>query len=83
MEIRHGQQFPVALGNPVLLGAHLASGAMTVAAGMINVACGAANIALLDMPTQSFGAASQNGTPCFALRRTERMIDKISLATGT
>jgi len=77
MEVGHRQQFAPSLDEPGFLGAGLAQRAMAVAAGVIDVARGAAGLAGLDMAAELGGAAGDDGAPDLRLGHGQRMRGEI------
>lgn len=66
-------------GDPLLLGARLATRTVAVAARVVDVPGRAAGVAAVDMPAQRRRAAGDDGAPCLGLRTGERMRGKVVL----
>ena len=80
MEIRDGQKFGLARGQPLRFGERLAFGAMAVSAGVVRVARKATGVALLDMTAQRGGAAGLNSPHDFKMRGRQTGVPAIRFA---
>lgn len=68
MEVRHRQQFGLAISEPLRAGQTLALGTVPVAAGVVGDVRVGAVLAARDMPAESRGAAALDGRHDLQLR---------------
>ena len=80
VKVRHRQHLAPARGQPGFLGSCLAARAMAIAAGVIDVARGAAGLAGLHMAAKSGGAAGDDGAPRLRLGKRQGMLGEIRRA---